>query len=193
MDNITSLLSQIRACQHCTAHLPLGAKPIISFAASSKIALISQAPGIQAHNKGIPYQDQSGIRLRNWLGVDEVTFYDTKHFAILPMGFCYPGKSKSGDLPPRKECAPLWHKSVWEVLQQVELTLLIGQYAQHYYLKNLCSTNLTETVRNYEVYLPTYFPLIHPSPLNQIWLKKNTWYETEVIPALREKIRLLIG
>ncbi|NJL75954.1 MAG: uracil-DNA glycosylase family protein, partial [Saprospiraceae bacterium] len=130
LEEVAHLLAQIRACQHCAEQLPLGARPIVSFSNYSKIVLVSQAPGLQAHEKGVPYQDQSGIRLRHWLGVDEVTFYNANHFAILPMGFCYPGKAASGDLPPCKACAPLWHESVWKMLPHVQLTLLIGQYAQ---------------------------------------------------------------
>lgn len=191
-EEVAHLLTQIRACQHCAAELPLGAKPIVSFSSHSKIVLVSQAPGLQAHEKGVPYQDQSGIRLRQWLGVDEVTFYDTNHFAILPMGFCYPGKAASGDLPPSKACAPLWHESVWEILQHVQLTLLIGQYAQRYYLKGQRKANLTETVRHYQDFLPNFFPLIHPSPLNQIWLKKNAWYEQEIVPVLQEKVKIIL-
>ncbi len=154
--------------------------------------LISQAPGILAHQKSIPYQDKSGERLRSWLGVSDEVFYNLDNFAILPMGFCYPGKGKSGDLPPRKECAPLWHNLVWQQLNHVQLTILIGQYAQQYYLKEPSSSNLTARVRAYENYLPQFFPLVHPSPLNQGWMKKNEWFEEEVLPVLRERIQVIL-
>lgn len=190
---IDKLKSRISACKHCEENLACGANPIFSFSANSKIVLVSQAPGIHAHNKSIPYQDQSGVRLRSWLGVSDEVFYNPDNFAILPMGFCYPGKGKSGDLPPRKECAELWHESVWEQLQSVQLILLIGQYAQKAYLKQQRKRNLTETVKAYEAYLPKFFPLVHPSPRNQIWLKKNDWFEETVIPALQNRIAHLIG
>ena len=135
-DSIAALQKQLLACTHCEAHLPLGANPIFSFSKHSKIALISQAPGVLAHKKSIPYKDPSGRRLRNWLGVDEATFYNPNHLAILPMGFCYPGKGKSGDLPPRRECDPLWHARIWEVLENIQLKIVIGQYAQQAYIPN---------------------------------------------------------
>ncbi|MEL6721491.1 MAG: uracil-DNA glycosylase family protein [Bacteroidota bacterium] len=179
-------------CTYCEPHLPLGANPIFSFSEDSKVALISQAPGILAHQKSIPYKDPSGKRLRTWLGVDEKTFYNPHHFAILPMGFCYPGKGKSGDLPPRKECAPLWHHQIWELLDNIQLKIVIGQYAQQAYLPNR-KRNLTLSVQAYQKYLPEFFPIVHPSPRNRFWLAKNPWFETEVIPSLRKKIQELIG
>jgi len=144
------------------------------------------------HETGIPWDDKSGERLREWLGVTKAQFYNEDLFAIIPMGFCYPGKGSSGDLPPRPECAPLWHESLWEQLTQIKLTLLIGQYAQGYYLKTLKKNTLTETVKNYKEYLPEYLPLPHPSPRNNIWLKKNPWFLNELILILQQRIRQLI-
>lgn len=189
---IHHLQSEIKNCTHCSLHLPFGANPIFSFSEQSKIVLVSQAPGILAHQKSIPYQDKSGERLRSWLGVSDEVFYNPDNFAILPMGFCYPGKGKSGDLPPRKECAPLWHNLVWQQLNHVQLTILIGQYAQQYYLKEPSSSNLTARVRAYENYLPQFFPLVHPSPLNQGWMKKNEWFEQKVLPVLKDKIKAIL-
>ncbi|MEM9848360.1 MAG: uracil-DNA glycosylase family protein [Bacteroidota bacterium] len=189
---IQSLKSTLSDCTHCEAHLPLGAKPIFNFSAHSKIVLVSQAPGSLAHHSGIPYQDPSGVRLRDWLGVDETQFYRPDNFAILPMAFCYPGKGKSGDLPPRKECAPIWHQRIWAALEHIQLIVLIGQYAQKAYLGNARKKNLTQTVAAYQEYLPKFFPIVHPSPRNRIWLRKNAWFEAEVIPALRDRVKVLI-
>ncbi len=193
LNHIKQLKSNIKKCTYCAPHLPLGANPIFSFSQQSKIVLVSQAPGILAHQKSIPYQDKSGERLRSWLGVSDEVFYNPANFAILPMGFCYPGKGKSGDLPPRKECAPMWHQQVWEQLIEVNLVILIGQYAQKYYLKDERLNNLTNTVRAYENYLPQFFPLVHPSPLNQIWIKKNEWFTREVLPALKARVALILN
>lgn len=190
---LETLQKELSACKHCEPELPLGAKPIFNFSATSKIAIIGQAPGAITHRNGLPWDDPSGIRLRNWLGVDQETFYDSKHFAIVPMGFCYPGKGKGGDLPPRKECAPLWHQRIWDTLQAVELYILIGQYAQKAYLGKSRKKNLTQTVQHFEEYLPQYFPLVHPSPRNQIWLRRNEWFEAEVIPVLQSMIQKMIN
>ncbi len=187
------LLKEIRACEVCKAHLPLGPRPIVSFSGKSKIVLLSQAPGRLAHLHNKPWDDPSGKTLRKWLGVNEDQFYNTDNFAILPMGFCYPGKGKTGDLPPRKECAPLWHDQVWKTLQGVQLTLLIGKYAQDCYLKKRSERNLTENVAHYKKFLPTYFPLPHPSPVNRFWRFKNPWFEKEVQPILKQKISKILG
>lgn len=188
MDN---LLSEVRSCQICSHSLPLGPRPVVSVHQNSRILIIGQAPGTKVHQSGIPWIDASGKNLRSWLGVTENQFYDPKLFAIMPMGFCYPGKGKSGDLPPRPECAPFWHDKLLNEMPQIQLILLIGQYAQNYYLSSKKDT-LTETVRAYREYLPTYFPLVHSSPRNGIWMKKNPWFEDEIIPALKEKVRALI-
>lgn len=173
----------------CEKHLPLGARPVLIAAEKSKILVVGQAPGIRVHTSGIPWNDPSGDRLRQWLQVDKAQFYNPETFAIVPMGFCYPGTGKSGDLPPRKECAEQWHGALIEQLKHIEITLLIGSYAQAYYLKNTRKKNLTETVRHAESYGPNFFPLPHPSPRNNIWLKKNPWFEKDVLPNLQQRIQ----
>ena len=189
MENDTvHLLQRIRACTVCESELPCGANPIVQFSERSKIVLVSQAPGRLAHDKNLPYKDPSGRTLRRWLGVREDQFYQADNFAILPIGFCYPGKGKSGDLPPRPECAPLWHEAVWNRLQNVKLTLLIGQYAQRYYLQKQARKTLTATVHHYKDYLPDYFPIVHPSPRNGIWLRRNPWFEADVVPDLQQVV-----
>lgn len=187
------LLQEIRKCQVCSEHLVMGPNPILSAHGQSKIAIIGQAPGLKVHQSGIPWQDASGNTLRQWLGIGEEEFYDTQKVAIVPMGFCYPGKGKSGDLPPRPECAPLWHEQILNKMTEIRLTLLIGQYSQRYYLKDRAAKNLTETVRAFKQYLPEYLPLPHPSPRNRIWLKKNPWFESDILPVLRSNIRALIN
>jgi uracil-DNA glycosylase len=167
------LLTEIRHCTICKDFLPNLPKPIISASKDSKILIIGQAPGQKVQNSGIPWNDASGNELRLWLNVNAEQFYDTRLFAIMPMGMCFPGTGKSGDLPPRKECAIAWHEKVLAVMPKIQLTLLIGKYAQDYYLKATAKNNLTETVRHYESYLPKYLPLPHPSPRNNIWKKKS--------------------
>ena len=188
-----SLLSEIRQCTLCQKDLPKGPRPVLSASPSSKIVIIGQAPGTVVHASGIPWQDKSGENLRRWMNIDENTFYNEDKIALIPMGFCYPGKGKSGDLPPRKECAPLWHPPLLEQLKAVKLILLIGQYAQQYYLDLDKPTTLTERVKNYPDYLPHYFVLPHPSPRNNIWQAKNPWFTQEVIPALQEKVHGLLS
>lgn len=187
------LLSEIRSCTFCQESLPYAPKPIIQVSKSSKIVVIGQAPGQKVQDSGIPWDDASGNNLREWLGVSKQEFYDDTLFALMPMGFCFPGTGKSGDLPPKLACAPLWHQRVFESLQNVKLTLLIGQYAQHYYLPNSPKSNLTDTVRNYREYLPNYFPLPHPSPRNNIWQKKNQWFKEDVLTVLKEKVALILS
>lgn len=182
------LLSQIRSCTHCKEHLPLGPRPIVAAHPESKIAIIGQAPGTKVHQTEIPWDDPSGKQLRKWLNVTDGQFYDERLFAIVPMGFCYPGKGKSGDLPPRPECAPQWHAQLMEQMPNLKLTILIGQYAQKHYLGNDMKSNLTETVRFYREFLPEYFVLPHPSPRNRFWLSKNPWFEEEVLPELRKRV-----
>jgi uracil-DNA glycosylase family 4 len=186
------LLKEINACTICQDNLPLGCRPVVHVNPKSKILVIGQAPGIRVHQSGIPWDDMSGKNLRNWLNVDSDLFYDKNHFGIVPMGFCYPGTGKNGDLPPRKECAPLWHPKLEDEMNNVELVLLIGLYAQKYYLKKLAKKNLTETVRSFQEYLPNYLPLPHPSPRNNIWQKKNPWFVNEVLPTLRLRVSNLI-
>ncbi len=182
------LLAEARACIHCAQHLPLGPRPVLRAHPDARVLIIGQAPGTKVHATGIPWNDPSGERLRDWLQVDRDAFYDERKFAIIPMGFCYPGKGKSGDLPPRSECAPLWHERLLAALPHLELTLLIGQYAQRYYLGSDAGKTLTETVRQWRDYGPHYLPLPHPSPRNQLWLKSNPWFTKEVVPALRARI-----
>lgn len=188
-----ALYLDIKCCTVCEPKLPAGANPVLTVNDQARILIIGQAPGMKVHLSGIPWDDQSGRELRGWLGVTEEIFYDSKHFAIVPMGFCYPGKGKSGDLPPRAECAPLWHERVLAQLQNVELTLLIGRYAQSYYLLEGKQKTLTETVKNFQHYLPRHFPLPHPSPRNFIWMSKNPWFKEEVVPELQERVDRILG
>jgi len=178
------LLNRIRQCEICKPSLPLGPNPVVRASEKSKILVIGQAPGTKVHHSGIPWNDASGKNLRRWLGVSDEQFYNAELFAIVPMGFCYPGKGKSGDLPPRPECAAEWHNQLLDQMPDIKLTLLIGQYAQAYYLPNQ-KTTLTETVKGFKEYLPAYFPLVHPSPRNGIWMRKNLWFEEEVLPVLK--------
>ncbi|HAS6349361.1 TPA: uracil-DNA glycosylase family protein [Vibrio vulnificus] len=186
------LLNQIRACQVCASALPLGANPVVQAHSEAKILIIGQAPGTKAHHTSIPWNDASGNRLRAWLDIEKQTFYDPKQIAIMPMGFCYPGRGQSGDLPPRKECAPLWHEALLKHLPNIELTLLIGQYAQNRYLSNKPKT-LTETVQNWQAWLPDYLPIPHPSPRNTLWLRKNPWFEEQTVPYLRQQVHQLLS
>lgn len=173
----------------CGEQLPLGPNPVVSAHPDSRVLLVGQAPGTRVHNSGIPWNDPSGDTLREWLEMGKSNFYNAQKIAIVPMGFCYPGKGKSGDLPPRPECAPLWHSRLSAAMPNIRLTLLIGQYAQRYYLKEHFGKNLTETVRNHRHYLPDYLPLPHPSPRNRLWLRRNPWFQEEVLPVLRQQIR----
>lgn len=186
------LLLRIRACIFCEEHLPLGPNPILSAHKNAKIVLLSQAPGRIAHELTKAWDDPGGRQLRKWLDVTEDQFYNPENFAIVPIGFCYPGKAKTGDLPPRPECAPLWHDLLLAQMPNVKLTILIGAYAQKYYLKEKVKKTLTETVGEYQSYLPDYFPIPHPSPTNRFWIRKNPWFEDLVVPELRNKIRNLI-
>ncbi len=180
-----ALLHDIANCNVCKPHLPLGCRPVVSASPNSRIVIIGQAPGLKVHQTGIPWDDASGRNLRQWLAVTDEQFYNPNIFALIPMGFCYPGKGKSGDLPPRPECAPLWHHRLLQALPQVELTLLVGQYAQQHYLQHKAKATLTETVQNYTSFLPQYLPLPHPSPRNNIWQARNPWFQASLIPQLR--------
>ena len=187
------LLIKIRACETCKQFLPFAPRPIIQASVSSKIVIIGQAPGLKVQQSGVPWDDLSGNELRRWLGVSKEQFYDSRLFALIPMGFCYPSKGTSGDLPPRVECAPLWHHLLLAKMPQVKLTILIGQYAQKYYLKETLKPTLTETVKSFKEYLPNYLPLVHPSPRNKIWQKKNPWYEAKVVPTIQQIVKSAIG
>lgn len=194
MDKIPllDLLQQVRACSLCETELPLGPRPVVRISPTASLLIIGQAPGTRVHASGIPWDDPSGDRLRNWLEMDKSEFYDEGHIAIVPMGLCYPGKGKSGDLPPRKECAPTWHAPLFKHLPDKKLTLLIGQYAQNYYLpddfKRTYKT-LTERVKHGHELDNDIFPLPHPSPRNQLWLKRNPWFDELVIPRLRQRLQ----
>ena len=185
---LDNLLAEIRNCRLCESSLPLGPNPVLSVSQKSKILIIGQAPGTKVHASGVPWNDQSGKNLRDWLGVSTEEFYNPELFGIVPMGFCYPGKGKSGDLPPRKECAPLWHDALINQMPNVKLKLLVGAYAQGYYLEDKKRT-LTETVQNFESYFPDNFVLPHPSPRNGICMAKNRWFEENVLPVLKLVIR----
>lgn len=187
-----SLLQEIRKCEICKPHLDHTPRPVLNATKSSKILIIGQAPGAKVHASGVPWDDKSGENLRSWLGIDHTSFYDPDNIGIVPMGFCYPGKGKSGDLPPRPECAPQWHATLMNELKEVRLTLLIGQYAQNYYLGRSVKKTLTETVRHYEQYLPRYFVLPHPSPRNNIWRAKNPWFDQSVLPWLKQCVNEIL-
>jgi uracil-DNA glycosylase len=188
------LLTEISQCSICKKHLPFAPRPIMQAGPEAKIIIIGQAPGLKVQQSGKPWDDASGKKLREWLGVDDETFYNPKKIALVPMGFCYPGKGTSGDLPPRPECAPQWHLPLLTAMKKVELIILIGQYSQNYYLKEKAKENLTATVKDFKKYLPEYFPLPHPSPRNRFWLTQNKWFEKETVPLLQKKVKsLLIG
>ncbi len=190
MESLLTLLTDIRACTACAEHLPFGPRPVVVANTAAKILIIGQAPGTRVHQTGIPWNDPSGDRLRQWLAIGREQFYADPRLAIMPMGFCYPGKGRSGDLPPRKECAPLWHARLLAHMPNVELVLLIGQYAQGYYLRDGFKT-LTERVQQHPL-KDRYFPLPHPSPRNQLWLKRNPWFDSDVLPCLQARVRTIL-
>lgn len=190
---LSNLVKEIRSCTLCAEILPLGPRPIIQVQSSARILIVGQAPGSRAHETGIVFNDPSGDRLRAWLGVERDVFYDKEKFAIVPMGFCYPGTGKSGDLPPRAECAETWRVNLLSKLPRIALTIVIGQYAQSWHLGSSNKINLTETVKSWREYWPLVIPLPHPSPRNNIWLKKNPWFEEEVIGNLQQKIKTLLN
>ena len=183
-----SLLSEIRACTACAPFLAAGPSPIVQFSSTSRIVIIGQAPGTRVHESGVPWNDASGERLREWTGLTALNFYDPAKIALVPMGFCYPGTGTSGDLPPRPECAPLWHDRVMAILPQDCLTLLVGSYAQERYLPEAKRLSLTERVRGFAAFGPTFLPLPHPSWRSSGWMKKNPWFEAEVLPELRNVV-----
>jgi len=188
---LRALIREARDCRLCEARLPLGPRPVFQVGALARLLIVGQAPGRRVHETGIPWNDPSGERLRAWLRLDRAAFYDTARVAILPAGLCYPGTGPRGDLPPRPECAPLWHPRFRAALPRVRLTLLIGMHAQAYYLGARRKRTLAETVRAFQEYLPEYFPLPHPSPRNQRWLANHPWFVKVVVPALRRKLRTL--
>jgi uracil-DNA glycosylase len=191
---LDALLAEIRACRICAAHLPLGPRPVVRAGATARLLIVGQAPGTKVHETGIPWNDPSGDRLRHWLALDRDTFYDESRIAIIPAGFCYPGRfERGGDRPPRPECAPHWHGRLRALLPDVELTLLVGQYAQAFYLGNRRKESLTETVRHWRDYLPAYLPTPHPSWRSINWLRRNPWFDAEVVPELRRRVAALTG
>lgn len=192
-DHLNGLLAEIRRCRLCEKHLPLGPRPVVRAAAPARVLIVGQAPGRAVHRSGIPFDDPSGDRLRAWLGVSREAFYDEQRFAIIPMGFCFPGTGSSGDLPPRVECAPAWREPLLALLPNVELTLVIGRYAIDWHLPELKRSSVTKVVAGWQSYWPRLLPLPHPSPRNNRWLRQNPWLEDEVIPTLQAKIATLIG
>ena len=186
-----SLIASVRECTLCSAELEHGVRPVLQVHPSAKILVAGQAPGSKVHATGVPFDDPSGDRLREWMGIDKDTFYDEQKIGILPMGFCFPGKGKSGDLPPIARCAETWRRPLLNGLPNIQLTLVIGQYAQNWHLET-CAGTLTETVKNWKSYPENVIPLPHPSPRNNIWLKKNDWFENEMIPVLRRNVSIAL-
>jgi uracil-DNA glycosylase len=187
MASLPALLAEVRACTRCAEHLPLGPRPVLQMHASARILVAGQAPGRKVHASGVPFDDASGERLRAWMGVTREQFYDARRVAILPMGLCYPGSGRSGDLPPRPECAPAWRGALMARLQRLQLRLIIGQYAQDWHLSTH-ESSLTDAVRGWRDHWPAALPLPHPSPRNNGWLKRNAWFEADVLPALRARV-----
>ena len=192
MASLPELLAEVRSCSRCAAHLPLGPRPVLQIDAPARILIAAQAPGRKVHQTGLPFNDPSGDRLRSWLGISREIFYDPGQVAILAMGFCYPGTGRSGDLPPRPECAWAWRRQLLAHLEGLQLTLAIGQYAQAYHLPGR-ATSLTETVQAWRSFWPGIIPLPHPSPRNNLWLKRNPWFAEELLPALRARVAEILS
>ena len=189
---LQSLINQIKACDICADYLPRGPRPVFQCDPGAKILVAAQAPGWRVHETGLPFNDPSGDRLRDWMGIDRDTFYNPKKLAIIPMGFCYPGTGKSGDLPPRSECAQTWRAPLLGLLLNIELTLVMGQYAQAWHLKGRQQRNLTATVKAWRAYWPDILPLPHPSPRNNLWLKKNPWFDKELVPLIKQRVNFIL-
>ncbi|WP_313436605.1 uracil-DNA glycosylase family protein [Novosphingobium sp.] len=186
--SLPELLAAIRECRAC-ADLPQGPRPVVQAGEEARLLIISQAPGSKVHASGLPFDDDSGDRLRAWMGIDKTLFYDPAGIALIPAGFCYPGKGKGGDLPPRRECAPLWHDRLLSALPNIRLTLLVGQYAQKLYLPRGFAPNLTEAVRQWREAPGGLLPLPHPAWRSRLWMARNPWFEAEMLPDLRERVR----
>jgi uracil-DNA glycosylase len=194
MEALDCLLNNVRACTTCAASLPLGPRPVVQISGSATLCIIGQAPGTRVHETGVPWNDASGNRLRLWTGIDRATFYDVNRLAIMPMGFCYPGvNGAGGDMPPRPECAPLWHTRLLQHLPNIRLTLLVGQYAQRAYLSPPRGQSMTITVQKFRECRPKFFPLPHPSWRTVGWQKRNAWFDDEVLPVLREQVRAALA
>lgn len=191
-DSIEEITEELKSDERNRSYTERGIPPIFQINKGAKVLIIGQAPGKKVEESGIPFHDKSGERLMDWMGIGPETFY-SEQIAIMPMDFYYPGKAKTGDLPPRSFIAREYHKQIREAMPEVSLTLLSGSYSVHYYLKGREKKNLTETVKAFQEYLPDYFPIVHPSPLNNIWLKKNPWFEEEVVPELRERVRAALN
>jgi uracil-DNA glycosylase len=191
--SLETLLTAVRGCRACERHLPLGPRPVLQAHIAARILIVGQAPGLRVHRTGIPWDDASGQRLREWMGVDKETFYDASRIAIVPMGFCYPGRGTGGDIPPRRECAELWFDRLLARMPRIELTLLLGQYAQRHFLGKRRKQSLAETTRTWRDRSAEYLPLPHPSPRNQPWFKRHPWFSQEVIPGLQARIRDLLA
>lgn len=190
---MNTLLKDIRACRICEKHLPLGCRPIVQASTNARLLIIGQAPGTRVHETGIPWNDPSGDKLREWMQLDKDVFYDPQQVAIVPMGFCYPGKGKSGDLPPRQECASEWHEALLAKMPNIQLTLLFGKYALARYLPETRKQTLTETVRQWQSYGPLFLPMPHPSPRNRLWLRRNPWFEQQVVPEMAQRVAALLA
>jgi len=186
--SLDNLLREIRACTLCSPVLPHAPRPVLAASAQARILIIGQAPGARVHASGVPWSDASGARLRAWLDVDDTTFYDTSKFAVVPIGFCFPGRGASGDLPPRPECAARWHEELLAHISSVRLTLLVGQYAQRFGLGKAFGPTLTDTLVRWREFGPQVVPLPHPSPRNIAWFKRNPWFDASVLPTLRERV-----
>ena len=192
MSEFKSLLREVRNCNLCEKHLPDGVRPVLQISPNAKILIVGQAPGRKVHESGVPFDDASGQRLREWMGISKDVFYDANQIAILPMGFCFPGTGKSGDLPPRPECEPAWREQLLTQIPHIKLTIVIGMYAQKYHFNKSKST-VTELVKCWKSYWPQKVPLPHPSPRNNIWLRKNAWFESEILPSLRNQISEILS
>jgi uracil-DNA glycosylase len=191
--SLETLLEAVRACRACQAHLPLGPRPVLRAAATARILIVGQAPGLRVHTTGIPWDDPSGERLRAWMDVGKDAFYDESHIAIIPMGYCYPGRGDGGDLPPRRECAQLWLDHLLAKLPLIELTLLIGQHAQRHFLGRRRKPTLSETIKAWREYSPAYIPLPHPSPRNTPWLQRNSGFQRSLLPELRKRVDSILA
>ena len=187
------LLADVRACTLCADHLPLGPRPVLQVHPAARILIAGQAPGGKVHASGIPFDDASGDRLRGWMGIDKPTFHDATRIAILPMGFCFPGTGKSGDFPPRPECAATWRDRLLAAMPGIELTLVIGHYAQTWHMCSTGGATLTDSVHAWRDHWPAVVPMPHPSPRNNLWLKRNPWFETDLVPLLRKRVVELQG